>query len=619
MELPIPIEIPWRLAATNQRLLDDGPSDATISLFYYQPQVEGLATLYPDEYLVYLKLVLSICPPRLDDVPLKEAAKTLFAGDLPVWNVLLNLTVTPDPPKNGGIRPFFLAAAPMHRAMIETGVVGNELYEGEAAGLAVGKSASQLHETGSSHAETSTSGTSGDVGWLFGSVGFSTQDTETTTSFDRSVTQRVDTTQREASQERRELLSHRTSVANVLSLLDLKHLGSPYLHFMLRPRPLRPLTLDPSDPNLWYSQLLHRRSSGLEGIQEFFAVVAVPKDTDFCVHAHAMRISVLDDPPRFPDPLQTDFYDSEDLVADFRMLMYLYTTYPPGTPLEELDVDILPDALAKDLPRPVIGTWDVYDSVVAWVRSPHATAQGDAVSHLLNYKHRTEVWLETIRWEYERALAESPLERGEVLNFNTYLNTCFSAEEDGGLSVSKFDSKDPDLKYIDARLILANASTGLLKDATQSTRRRQVRNVAEWNALERRVAGSLSASASRGRPLGQPLDGGRMAGLVLRRWAALAADDPRNRRLDSVGASLGLGAAQRARLQKAHITDLRGLARAINHAQQAADLDADRKKFARRLSKREAALADVRSIAWPVPPGVAGELRRAIAKSLIAS
>ena len=93
----------------------------------------------------------------------------------------------------------------------------------------------------------------------------------------RDVTQVTDTTTREASTERRELVSHMTKVENILTLLNAKYVGTPYLSFSLSPQPLEQLSADASDPSLWFSQLLQRRSSGIEGVQEFTGVILVPR------------------------------------------------------------------------------------------------------------------------------------------------------------------------------------------------------------------------------------------------------------------------------------------------------------------------------------------------------
>src|SRR5262249_4047290 len=135
----------------------------------------------------------------------------------------------------------------------------------------------------------------------------------------RDVTQVTDTTTREASTERRELVSYMTKVENILTLLNAKYVGTPYLSFSLSPQPLEQLSADASDPSLWFSQLLQRRSSGIEGVQEFTGVILVPEGEEFCVHArlrrvcvharlrrvcvHARlrRVCVLDDPPGPPN------------------------------------------------------------------------------------------------------------------------------------------------------------------------------------------------------------------------------------------------------------------------------------------------------------------------------
>jgi hypothetical protein len=57
---------------------------------------------------------------------------------------------------------------------------------------------------------------------------------------------------RQASEERRELISHTTRVENIISLLSAKYVGTPHLSFSVSPQPLQQLSVDPSDPNLWF-------------------------------------------------------------------------------------------------------------------------------------------------------------------------------------------------------------------------------------------------------------------------------------------------------------------------------------------------------------------------------
>jgi len=395
-ELQLPVEIPWKLASTTQGLKAGEPDDTTISMFYYVPDLESLETDYPDERLIYLKFIVSVSPYQPDEASFGELTRYLLAGGLPVWHMLLDLKVVAKGLSYiGAIRPYFHAAAPTHRSMIETGVIGADAFEGEASEMAIGKSGSQLHETLASNITTKSK--SGGFNTIVASGSF--RNTSTTIDSERTVDQHVETTSREASQERRELLSHMSNVENVLTLLTAKHVGSPYLRFSLFPRPLHVLSLDPSDPNLWYNQLLHRRSSGIEGMQEFFAVLAVPKTTEgFTVDATLRRVCVLDNPPVYPKE-----------YSDVEVIDYLGQLYPRGTPLDEFDVDFGLDP--QKFRRPVSLQWFVWDdgawSTFKTLPIPPSPPQSGAVI----YKRIEEVWLEM----YELDLARSPLERGVVL------------------------------------------------------------------------------------------------------------------------------------------------------------------------------------------------------------
>ena len=60
--LKLPVEIPWKLAATTQPLSTGEPDETTISMFYFMPKDEEIADHYPDERLVYLKVAVSVSP-----------------------------------------------------------------------------------------------------------------------------------------------------------------------------------------------------------------------------------------------------------------------------------------------------------------------------------------------------------------------------------------------------------------------------------------------------------------------------------------------------------------------------------------------------------------------------
>src|SRR5688572_9189805 len=292
-ELPLPLEIPWKLASTTQPLAAGDPEQTSISLFFHEPDDEVLTNTFPDDRIVYLKFTVSISPATIPGVPPVAA----LGEGVPCFHMLLDLKVRNASGVLGTIRPYFHAAAPMQRIMLQTGVVGLDTFEGESDEQSMGKSGSQMYESTSSRARTRSASAGASFGIGGFSIGGSVRSTTTDVSGSRAVSQFVDTTSRQASEERRQMLSHLTKVENVLTLLNAKYVGTPYLSFSLAPQPLQLLALDPSDPNLWFSQLLSRRSSGIEGVQEFPTVVLVAEGEDFCVSARLRRVCVLDSPP----------------------------------------------------------------------------------------------------------------------------------------------------------------------------------------------------------------------------------------------------------------------------------------------------------------------------------
>jgi hypothetical protein len=119
--------------------------------------------------------------------------------------------------ETGVIRPYFHAAAPLNRRMLQTGIVGHEAFEGEAASQSMGKSGSQWNELLNSESRTNAASLS--AGFSIGGFGASgsVRTTSTDLSSNRAVAQALDTTTRQASDERRELVSHSTKVENLLT------------------------------------------------------------------------------------------------------------------------------------------------------------------------------------------------------------------------------------------------------------------------------------------------------------------------------------------------------------------------------------------------------------------
>lgn len=617
-----PIEVPWKLASSTQVLKSGGPDETTISLFFHEPDDEALTSINPDEKLVYLKVTASVSPCTLEEIG-PELASAFLAGKLPVLHLQVDLEVAPTSGERGGIRPYFHGAQPLHRRFVETGVVGTNAVEGASDAQFFGKSGSQLYEGIDSTSRTTTAGGGLSFSIPFTSISFgaSAQKTGTGVLSTRTVDQVVDTTTREAAQERRELVSHTTQVENILTLLSGKYVGTPYLRFSLFPRPLQLLSLDPSDPNLWFSQLLRHRSSGIEGVQEFTAVLVVPREKDFCVTAKLRRVCLLDDAPG-PDDFDERF--RADLWQLARMADYIYDVYPIGTPLDDLDVDLVSQLTpAKDFRRPVVRGWRfdlLRQVVVAAILSP-ADSAGEVRGISVNYKHMLELWLETLRAEYEQELARSPLERGAVLGENRRLETCFG-DSDGSLTVTSSSSSISPLVPIGFSGIFDVAITDAELVAS-TVRSRAMQTNTRWNTLERQMNDFLSNL--NGVPEGpEPLQDPRVAEVLVSRWAKVDPTDPRNLGLSAVSQALGLTERQRQSLAQAGVKDLRGVAQALRaipvlelHNEEVArfekEIETDERDEAK---KRSLNLIPPERIELPIDSEGVAEIRKLIAKTL---
>lgn len=589
-----PLEIPWRLAATTQPLATGEPAQTALSLFFFEPDDAALIGAFPDERIVFVKLTASVSPASIPP-DLSPVAAAFLGEGVPCMHLLLDLKVSAPDHAPGTVRPYFHAAAPLNRRMVQTGVVGGDAYEGEAEALAIGKSGTQMRETLRSHASTTTASASAGIGVGIGpvSIGASGGISNTTTDLasSRAVSQVVDTTQRQAAQERRELVSHTTNVENIISLLRTKYVGTPHLSFSLSPQPLTQLSIDPSDPNLWFQQLLARRSAGIEGIQEFTAVIVVPRSaegTGFCLNARLRRVCLLDSPPG-PFEVRERFDPNLNLLQLNRMVQYLNRTFPPGTPLEELDIDILaglPNAGA--FRRPVVELWGlllVPQLVIASVVSP--TGTGDALAAgRASYKHFLEVWVDTLRDEYEREVARSPLERGLLFGENRFLDTCFGLADgsEGGddspfVVTSSSASASPLFRVPLPRGVFDIGGSSVLSRGGNgsSARSHALETTARWNAIDQRVAGLLSNGLIAAGAAETPLkaDDPGLVAVLLEHWRKLPADDPRNLPFEQAAALLKLDDTQRKALGGTGARNLAAMANALVGAARVEEHNAD--------------------------------------------
>jgi len=567
---PAPIEIPWKLASTTQPLTTGEPNQTSMSVFVFEPDEDKLTAKFPHERLIYLKFTVTVSPANFPDT---QPGSVLGEG-VPCFHLLLDLKVSKSDGALGTIRPYFHSAAPLHRTMVESGVVGVDVYEGESDQQFMGKSGSQMYESSSSRSRTTSMGAGASaflpIPLIPTVISGSVRTTSTDVSAQRGISQVVDTTQRQASEERRELTSHSMKVENVLTLLNAKYVGTPYLRFSLSPQPLHLLSVDTSDPNIWFSQLLQRRSSGIEGIQEFTTVLLVPKGQDFCVNAKLQRICMLDIPPG-PLTFSEVYFDSPP--QRIRLLNYLNQTFPPGTPLDDLDIDITNTLFGQDpndpLIRPCIDNWFItFIGSIVWatVVSPSKTWPFGLLA-ASNYKHANEVWLETLRDEYEREVARSPLERGVLLGDELILDTCFSFHDhdelivrSSNLTITPLGRIPFDLSSIDLGGISSSAST-----SGMSIREQAFEQITRWNLLENRMAAVLAnqrqISTSELR-----YDDKKMVSLFIEKWAKLDPESKHNISFDECMRKMHFNVNHLSVLKEAGVTDLKSMAQAIKSA-----------------------------------------------------
>ena len=155
-----PVEIPWSLAATTQPLAHVEPNQTSISLFVFKPDDDKLIGKFPGERLIYLKFTVSVSPASIPSGPLGNLGE-----GVPCFHLLLDLRVRKSDGSIGTIRPYFHSAAPLHRTMVETGLVGIDIFEGESDLQSMGKSGSQMYESSSSHSRTTTAGGGASFRW----------------------------------------------------------------------------------------------------------------------------------------------------------------------------------------------------------------------------------------------------------------------------------------------------------------------------------------------------------------------------------------------------------------------------------------------------------------------
>src|SRR4029453_2139594 len=295
--------------------------------------------------------------------------------------------------------------------------------------------------------------------------------------------------------------------------------------------------VDPSDSNLWYAELLRRRSSGIEGIQEFYAVAAVPRSLQrCCVEMRLRRFSA--GPPPLPGAAQlamsqTSLYPTHAQVAPLET--NLTNRYPTGTPVDELDVELVYFPNNTKVVRPVVADWVIFpvsgnqkhnDSVsIATLDTQNQGVSTGAAVIWAIYKTAVEAWLDMKKVEFETALLQSPLVNGKLFFRYLKLNTCFgpplaSLAVVDTVSVSP---KKPSFLNLAARPPMPTRPAGRKSDLYRQA-------VFAWNSAEQQI-GQAILHAPALPETEMRFDESKLVEFALRDLAGLDPGDPRNRRL----------------------------------------------------------------------------------------
>jgi len=314
-KLSLPTDIPWKRICVTEDMMDKVVCDtelppkwqSSIAVFKYVPEEDY--QLFPEYKISYLKMTATIAGYQpLDDeiqgnidwdgvdVTTIEGLTELLNSYYPCNGSILQVVVGPpgkDPDMSLDKYPFLLDFEPKKRELYEVATDTNEKQSRSIETVHLSKSAGTTQSLEVLDVDMGGStgfgmqglyaGTGG--GFSFSSSSQGQWGTKSLNTDQSQVTRTV-----EAGQEKRELYSHTTQLSQMYHLLDSYHLGTNRAVFFVQPRPH--VLEEPSG--------FVRGPRKVEGIQEFFLVVAQPKDQeDFCVSvrmdtAHLMETDILD-------------------------------------------------------------------------------------------------------------------------------------------------------------------------------------------------------------------------------------------------------------------------------------------------------------------------------------
>jgi hypothetical protein len=296
-KLNLPTDIPWERICVTEDMVDTEICDArrppkwqtSMAVFKYVPDDED--QLFPPYKISYLKVTATITGYQplsqeiqgtIDwhgvDVSTIPGLTDLLNSYNPCHGAILQVSVGPHgdrravPPDE---YPFFMDFEPKKRELYEMATDTQEKQSRTIESLNVTKSAGNTQSLeildvdqggGGFGMQSTYAGTGGGFNYTAPNGQWGTK----RLNADESLSSRSS----DVGTEKRETFSHSTQISQMYHLLDSYHLGTNRAVFFVQPRPH--VLEEPSG--------FVRGPRPVEGIQEFFLVVAQPKDEDdFCV------------------------------------------------------------------------------------------------------------------------------------------------------------------------------------------------------------------------------------------------------------------------------------------------------------------------------------------------
>jgi hypothetical protein len=303
--LSLPIDIPWRRLCVSSDMLDRKLCDrkfpfrwrSSVAVFGYEPPPDQQS--YEDQIVSYLKVVCTITgfqpdptevgliDRRIDngwnDPAVIENFKDVVAAYYGCYGAVLEVAIAArDPEISQEHGPYFVDFEPKKRELYEvvsdTGEVMSRSLEN--VNVRKGTTTSDAHEVldifGGFSQSFQYAGTGGST---------SVQGQWGTRDLSQQEYQNVRTS--DSAREQRETYSHTTQLTQMYHQLDSYHLGTNRAVFFMLPRP----HIVQGDATFTNGPRL------LEGVQEFFLVVARPKNVgEICVEAYLETAHIASEP-----------------------------------------------------------------------------------------------------------------------------------------------------------------------------------------------------------------------------------------------------------------------------------------------------------------------------------